>query len=321
MDPARFEWRRMSLFAAHGFVGTSRWIDDRDGRRTYALVRGEDDCPTVLVHGGMAEASDWALVAGRLPGHVVIPDRPGCGLSYAIDYRGSDFRQAAADWLSDLADGLGADKIDLVGASMGGFFALAFALANPGRVRRLVLCGAPTGLDRTLPRPIRFMGNPLLGPLLARQKIADIEALRARVFQALLMADADRLPRDFLQIALAGAGLPGARMGAYSMLRRATTLGGLRRDLFLRDEMARLGLPTLFLWGDVDSFAPPSSGGTVAAAMPQARLEVIKDAGHLPHLDAPSAVATAINRFLATGRHADRPRRGRATLDARTRRS
>ena len=58
MDPARFEWRRMSLFAAHGFVGTSRWIDDRDGRRTYTLVRGEGDCPTVLVHGGMAKAND-----------------------------------------------------------------------------------------------------------------------------------------------------------------------------------------------------------------------------------------------------------------------
>ena len=163
------------------------------------------------------------------------------------------------------------------------------------------------------------MGHPLLGPLIARQKIADIEALRARVFQALLMADADRLPRDFLQIALAGAALPGARMGAYSMLRRATTLGGLRRDLYLRDEVTKLGVPTLFLWGDVDGFAAPSSGGTVAAAMPQARLEVIKDAGHLPHLDAPATVATAIDRFLATGRHADRPRRGRATLDARTR--
>src|SRR3954453_20183277 len=55
MDPARFEWRRMSLFAAHDFVGKTRWIVDRDGRRTYALVRGEGDCPAMLVHGGMAQ--------------------------------------------------------------------------------------------------------------------------------------------------------------------------------------------------------------------------------------------------------------------------
>ena len=131
--------------------------------------------------------------------------------------------------------------------------------------------------------------------------------------------DARTIAYEVAHEALAGATLPGARMGAYSMLRRVTTLGGLRSDLYLREEVTRLAVPTLFLWGDVDSFAPPSSGGTVAAAMPQARLEVIKDAGHRPHLDAPATVATAINRFLATGRHADRPRRGRATLDARTR--
>jgi pimeloyl-ACP methyl ester carboxylesterase len=318
MDPARFEWRRMALFAKHGFVGTSRWFADQAGRRTYALVHGDADCPTVLVHGGMAQASDWALIAGRLQGSVVIPDRPGCGLSYPIDYRGSDYRQAAADWLRDLADGLGARKIDLVGASMGGFFALAFALANPERVRRLVLCGAPAGLDRGLPLLIRLMGNPVFGPLMARQRIADIESLRTRVFDGLLMADADRLPSDFLEIALAGATLPGVQASAYSMHRRVTTLRGFRNELLLRDEVTKLATPTLFLWGDSDGFAPPSSGGTVAAAMPAARLEVIKDAGHLPHLDAPATVATAINRFFAAGRRGDGPRRESLVAQART---
>jgi pimeloyl-ACP methyl ester carboxylesterase len=132
------------------------------------------------------------------------------------------------------------------------------------------------------------------------------------------MADADRLPRDFLEIALAGGMLPGVRASAYSMLRRVTTLGGFRRDILLRDAVTRLAAPTLFLWGDADSFAPASSGGTVAAAMPAARLEVIKDAGHLPHLDAPATVATAINRFFAAGRRGDGPRREPLVAEART---
>jgi len=38
-----------------------------------------------------------------------------------------------------------------------------FALANPERVRRLVLSGAPAGLDRRLPFAVRLMGNPLIG--------------------------------------------------------------------------------------------------------------------------------------------------------------
>lgn len=52
-----------------------------------------------MIHGGLSEASEWSLLAGKLPGRVIIPDRPGCGLSYPIDYRGVDYRQAAADWL------------------------------------------------------------------------------------------------------------------------------------------------------------------------------------------------------------------------------
>ena len=160
MDPARFEWRRMSLFATHGFVGTSRRIEDRDGRRTYVLVRGEDDCPTVLVHGGMAEASDWALVAGRLPGYVVIPDRPGCGLSYPVDYRGSDYRKAAADWLRDLADGLGCRQ-DRPGRRVDGRL-LRARLRPPAPTRSASAAssslGAPAGLDRNAAPPHPFHG-------------------------------------------------------------------------------------------------------------------------------------------------------------------
>ncbi|MGH2805260.1 MAG: alpha/beta fold hydrolase, partial [Thermoleophilaceae bacterium] len=72
-------------------------------------------------------------------------------MSYPIDYREVDYRGAAAEWLLDLLDAIDADQVDLVGNSMGGFFSMAFAIAHPHRVRRLVLVGAPAGLDRDLP--------------------------------------------------------------------------------------------------------------------------------------------------------------------------
>jgi pimeloyl-ACP methyl ester carboxylesterase len=67
----------------------------------------------------------------------------------------------------------------------------------------------------------------------------------------------------------------------------------------LRDDMAHLPVPTLFLWGGADAFAPPLRGQDVAARMPNARFEVMPDTGHLPHVDRPDTVAAAINRFLA----------------------
>jgi pimeloyl-ACP methyl ester carboxylesterase len=56
--------------------------------------------------------------------------------------------------------------------------------------------------------------------------------------------------------------------------------------------------PTLFAWGDTDTFAPASSGQELAARMPAASVDVLEDAGHLPQLDQPEALARSLNRFL-----------------------
>jgi len=293
-----FERQRLELFRRYGFEAESRRVADREGRRTYLLGRGHEGRPVVLVHGGLSQASQWAPVAGRIPGAVVIPDRPGCGLSYPIDYRGVDYRNAAAEWLLDLVTGIDADEIDLVGNSMGGFFSVAFALAHPARVRRLVLVGAPAGLDRPLPLFLRLWGSPITGPLIRRMKISDTETLRKRVYAPLLVSHPEEVPLELLEMDLAAGELAGVNWSAYTMLRAVTTLGGFRRTLMLRDELARFPVPTHFLWGDADAFAPPSSGEDIAARMPKAAIEVIPDTGHLPHVERPDTVAAAINRFL-----------------------
>src|SRR6266508_3713521 len=263
----RFERDRLALFPRYGFEGRSRWVSDREGRRTYVIGRGEGRCPTVLVHGGLSEASEWSLLAGRLPGHVVIPDRPGCGLSYRIDYRGvADYREAAAAWLLDLADGVGAGQVDLVGNSMGGFFAMAFAIAYPDRVRRLVLVGYPAGLANQVPLFARLWGSPVTGPLISKLKITDPETYRKQVFARLLVAHPETVPLDLLEMMVAAAALPGADRAAYTMLRAVTTLRGWRPKL----------------------------------RMPDARFEVLPDTGHLPQIDRADTVASAIIGFLAT---------------------
>lgn len=299
MDEATFEQERRAMFEQHGFDGDGRWVTDRHGRRTYVLSRGSGERPTVLVHGGLSQAGEWSLMAGALTGHVVIPDRPGCGLSEPIDYRRIDFRRAAAEWLEDLADALGADRLDLVGSSIGGFFSIVFALAQPERVGRLVLVGAPPGLGgRKGPLFIRLWGTPFIGHLISRMKVTDPEKNRNRVFSN-LVAHPEALPLDILENDIAAMALPGIGHGAYTMLRAMVTLRGVRPHLLLNDELAGLAVPTLFLWGDADTFVPMALGQAVAATMPDARFEVVAGAGHLVQLDRPEFVAMAIGEFLA----------------------
>ncbi len=297
MDAAAFEHDRLELFRKNGFEGESRTLRDAAGRTTYAILRGRSTCPTVLVHGGLADASVWSLMAGQLGGAVVIPDRPGHGLSSGIDYSGVDFKQSAVDWLLHVLDDLGAEQADLVGNSMGGFFSMAFAIAHPRRVRRLVLAGAPAGLDRQLPLFLRLWGRPVIGHLISSMKISDPEVMRQRVMTG-LCARPEAIPLDALQIAATASSKPGWGRMAQSLLHAATDIGGWRRELAMREPMLKLAVPTLFAWGDADSFAPPSSGEELAQRMPDARVEVIPGGGHLVQLDEPRALAESIQRFF-----------------------
>ena len=80
-------------------------------------------------------------------------------------------------------------------------------------------------------------------------------------------------------------------------MRSISTLRGLRSDMLIAKELPSLSCPTLFLWGDADSFAPPALEQRVADTMPDARVQVVPDAGHSPHLDQPAIIAEAVETF------------------------
>jgi pimeloyl-ACP methyl ester carboxylesterase len=254
---AQFEERRLELFRSRGLAVEARRIADPDGRDTYVLVTGDGPCPTVLVHGGVGNTAEWADVAPRLTGPIVIPDRPGFGLTYPHDYRRVDYREDAARWLLDLVEGLGSEQVDLVANSMGGFVAIAFATAHPNRVRRLVLSGAASGLFPSLGVFLQLWATPGIGALISKMTIKDTEAVRKRLLGGYL-THPERLASDVLDV------------------------------------------PTLFAWGDHDQLAKPEVAHTLARRMPNAQVAIIPDAGHLPHLDQPDAVAAALNTFLRT---------------------
>lgn len=165
-----------------------------------------------------------------------------------------------------MLDAIGVAEVDLVGNSMGGFFGIAFALAHP---------------------------------LIRRLPITDPEVLRERVYGRLLVAHPEDVPVEMLELDVANSQLPGVDLSAYSLLRTGTTLRGIRKHLLVREELADLDVPSLFLWGESDAFAPPESGEEIAARMPNARLERLPDTGHLPHVEQPETVAAAVASFLA----------------------
>lgn len=304
-EQRRFEDDRIALFARYGVEMTARRVADRRGRETYLLDSGGSGDPLMLLHGGGSEGSIWAPIAGRFADRhrVLVPDRPGCGLSYPIAYGGFDFRAAAAEWFSEVVDGLELDAVDVMGNSMGGFFSIAYGLSERSRARRIAFAGAPAGLDRWGPWPLRFTGlkgvNRLVFALAGEMDADGLQDL----YRKMLVADADALDQDYLEVWAAGGALPGAQVGWRTLLEECVTLFGFRRRYMLRDDFPELDVPILMVWGEEDAFASPDSGEALAEQMRNARLVRVPAAGHLPWLDAPDAVVDPVRQFLS-GHHA-----------------
>ena len=94
--------------------------------------------PMLLLHGGAQTAHSWDEVAPALARrrHVVALDQRGHGKTdWAPRYRRADF----VDDVAALLDHLGQECVTLVGLSLGGLNAIAFAAAHPGRVRGLIV--------------------------------------------------------------------------------------------------------------------------------------------------------------------------------------
>src|SRR6476620_3456862 len=213
-----FEHPRLELFQPHGFEASTAWFSTSEGHRTAAVVGGEGERSVVLIHGMLNDAGEWALIAGQLPGRLVIPDWPGCGLSDAVPIRPVGFRHFGVEWLTGLVDALGAAQVDIVGSSMGGYLGCVFALAHPERVRRLVQIGSEFGLVSGAPLFLRLLATPGLGTFLLSRQPKDAEANRKQVFSH-LVRHPDRVPVDMLEHDLEVMALPGAVDSATDCVR------------------------------------------------------------------------------------------------------
>jgi pimeloyl-ACP methyl ester carboxylesterase len=273
------------------------------GDRVHLLEQGAGS-PVVLLHGTGNPAGFLLPLLHELHGvHVIAPDRPGVGLSDPADLPVDRYRESAVAWLDHLLDALELDATALVGHSGGGLLALWYALARPGRVRRLVLLGVPT-LPRTrCPLPIRVAGTPGLGALLSRLAPPTPESMLRFAGAMGEKATLARHP-DLVDLLVAAGRDPvtdrAAQAELHALLSPFALLspsGWRRRGRVRPDELRRLAVPTLLLWGERDPVGSIPVAQAVTGLIPGARLEVLPT-GHGPWLGQPTRTAAPVVDFV-----------------------
>lgn len=235
----------------------------------------------VLQHGLGADATYFrkagiALAKGGRT--VLLPDAPGSGRSERPREDAAYGLAARVAALEKLVKGLALDKVELVGHSLGGWTAAAFALKHPERISRLVLVDSGGFSD---PGPD--------GPDAVRARFLPVDRSGARDLVALLFLRKGPLARGFLADALARSfrsSTPGRTVRA---LTEADVIGDRVRDL---------PAGTVFLWGEHDAIFPLADTRRAARRVPGARLIVVTGVGHDPALEAPRAFQEALASAL-----------------------
>jgi len=274
-----------------------RYIDV-DGRNVHIIELGQGP-PLVLLHGTSTSAVLFHPLLERLDGvRAIAIDRPGLGLSDPLDLPRERFADAAVRWLDRLLDALSLDNTALAGNSMGGTWALWYALAHPDRIRRLVLLGAAPLLPATrVPIPLRVMAAPKLGELIQRL----MPSTPKTVVQMMdFMGENDTIADypDQINALVAGGNDPIAAKANLAELRAIAGPFGFRRRLRVpADELRRLSHPTLLVWGEHDPVGGANVAQAIARLIPDAHLELLP-AGHGPWLGHPDTTADLIASFI-----------------------
>jgi len=294
-----YEKRENALLNSYGVPFQSHYLQIASpSLRVHVLEAGQGE-PVLMLHGGDASASQWVPLIARLQPnfHLFAPDRPGCGLTQMFNYNqtGKPFRQHAADFVESTMNALGLRTATLIGNSMGGFFSLAFALAHPERVTRLITIGEPAGSSPSVPFMFRLLGTRGVNRLLYATIMKPGETATRDAFQRLLVADVRKVPKAFIDCDTAASLIPGATESWLTMVQNTGPL-----TYALRPELKNLNVPTLMIWGDKDTFGPPERGAEMVALMPNAKLQVVHDAGHLAWLDQIEQCTNLVTSFLRT---------------------
>jgi len=289
----------------------SKFFSTDDNARVHYRDQGNPEGPPlVLVHGSNASLHTWEPWIKLLGDtyRIVTMDLPGHGLTGAVPANRYD-SVAQLQTVAALTQHLGIKRFALGGNSMGGGVTWRYALAHPEQISAMILVDA-SGLshwreesaaspesskersDNDGPLAFRLLRKPWFRSIAVRldTKSLTAQGLRAAFHDTSLVTD------EMIELYYNMSMRKGTRAAT---LARFAAFGSRDTDNRLTEaDLSTLTMPTLVLWGETDAVIPVTYANRFAQALPDARVIVYPNVGHLPMEEIPQRSGTDTLDFL-----------------------
>jgi pimeloyl-ACP methyl ester carboxylesterase len=243
--------------------------------------------PLVLVHGLAYDRAGWGRFPDLLAEHfrVVLIDNRGVGGSDAPP--GPYTVPGMAEDVVGVLDELGIDRTNLFGVSLGGYIAQELTLTHPGRVEKLVLCSTAPGGPKAVPMPVATQQVFATYPTMERE--AGLRMFVENSLGARGVRERPELVEEIFRYRLGHAPTVEAWV--------AQATAGATYDSY--DRIGAIDVPTLVVHGDADVVVDPGNAALLGELIPNARVELIPDRGHLMVWEDSERVAELVTEFLS----------------------
>lgn len=201
-----------------------------------------------------------------------------------------------ADDFAALARHLGFAKVDILGSSLGGSMAMAFADRHPDLVRSMTVIGGFAQLDRALETNFRLR-KKIIAKLGMGEEIADFMGL-STMTREFMDTDAGLAVMQANQANIRNNSPELYTAFLDSILYWGRRMPGQEKEPLFTTRLAAIKCPTLVIAGDNDYFIPSSFSKTIADHIPGAVYREVRQGGHIPFIEKPQETAALVQEFL-----------------------
>jgi pimeloyl-ACP methyl ester carboxylesterase len=235
--------------------------------------RGISGRPILILHGGGGPQTVAGIASGLPEAHVLVPTHPGFDGEPRPEWFDSIDDLAIA--YLELLERLDLHDVLVIGSSIGGWIASVMALRDTTqRLGGLVLVNA-TGIQ------------------VDRHPVADVFSLTPVEITALSFHNPEAFRVDPTTVSPEQVAARAANFRTLAVYDQG--LGSA--DPKLRRRLRRVSIPVLVAWGVSDRMVDPEYGRAYAQSFPDARFELIPEAGHLPQIEQPERLLTLVRNF------------------------